>query len=124
MTAKPAAPPDAMITLDVSLLGRDYKVSCGESERLQLLDAVSFLDRRMREIRDTAKIAGSERIAVMAALNLTHELLRARAESTAAKADRSIAPIDDAAVRRRIGSMQSAIDQALAEQVKQARGAS
>ena len=73
MTAKPAPAGDAPVTLDVSLLGRDYKVTCRETERAQLMDAVVFLDRRMREIRETGKIAGSERIAVMAALNIAHD---------------------------------------------------
>ena len=58
---------DHSITLDVSILGREYRVACRESERDELLQAVQFLDRRMREIRDSGKVAGSERIAVMAA---------------------------------------------------------
>ena len=43
---------DPSLTLDVSLLGREYRVVCRESEREELLQAVQFLDRRMREIRD------------------------------------------------------------------------
>ena len=121
MSTRPAAESERSITLDVSLLGRDYKVACKESERSELLDAVALLDRRMREIRDTRKIAGSERIAVMAALNIAHELQRARKEARTAKSEPAApgarsAPvaIDDAAARRRIIAMQSAIDQALA----------
>ena len=68
---------DRPVTLDVSILGRDYRVACKESERDELLQAVQFLDRRMRDIRDAGKIVGAERIAVMAALNITNELLRA-----------------------------------------------
>jgi cell division protein ZapA (FtsZ GTPase activity inhibitor) len=121
MTTKPGPAGDGAVTLEVSLLGREYKVACKESERGELLDAVALLDRRMREIRDTRKIAGSERIAVMAALNIAHELQRARKEARAAKSEPaapSLRPtpgaIDDAAARRRIVDMQSAIDQALA----------
>jgi cell division protein ZapA (FtsZ GTPase activity inhibitor) len=121
MTSKPGPAGDGAVTLEVSLLGREYKVACKESERGELLDAVALLDRRMREIRDTRKIAGSERIAVMAALNIAHELQRARKEARAAKSEPaapSLRPpsvaIDDAAARRRIVAMQSAIDQALA----------
>jgi cell division protein ZapA len=122
MTAKPGAADDSLVTLDVSLLGRDYKVSCKESERTELLDAVAFLDRRMREIRDAGKIAGSERIAVMAALNMAHELQRARADTRAPRHDPATASaqrpaggaIDGGAARRRIVAMQSAIEQALA----------
>ena len=100
------------LTLDVSLLGRDYRVACRESEREELQQAVQFLDRRMREIRDSAKVAGSERIAVMAALNIAHELLRARSGAPVP------AGFDSAAIQRRISSMQTAIDRAMAEQEK------
>jgi len=103
---------DRSLTLDVSLLGREYRVACRESEREELLQAVQFLDGRMREIRDTAKVAGSERIAVMAALNIAHELLRARSGAPASGG------FDSAAIERRISSMQTAIDRAMAEQEK------
>ncbi len=103
------------ITLEVSLLGRDYKVACEESERAELLDAVAFLDRRMREIRDAGKGAATERVAVMAALNITHDLLRERHAANRAPPPQSMtAVIDDAGVRRRIVDMHTAIDQALA----------
>ena len=116
---------DAAITLDVSLLGRGYKVACKESEKNDLLDAVALLDRRMREIRDSGKIVGSERIAVMAALNIAHDLQRARKDTRAPKIEQAASsgrmgsrPIDDAAARRRIMAMQSAIDQTLAASEK------
>jgi cell division protein ZapA len=103
---------DRPLTLDVSLLGREYRVVCRDSEREELLQAVQFLDRRMREIRDAGKIAGAERIAVMAALNITHELLRARSGAPATDG------FDSVAIQRRISSMQTAIDRAMAEQDK------
>ena len=103
------------VQLDVAILGRDYKVACRESERAELMQAVALLDGRMREIRDTGKIAAVDRIAVMAALNLANELLRARA---APKASTEAAPIDDSRARRRIEHMQSAIDQLMAGQEK------
>ena len=105
-----------MVTLDVALLGRDYKVACKESERAELQGAAAFLDLRMREIRGGGKVAGADRIAVMAALNIAHELLRARAQSSAANVEppKTPAAIDDTAARRRIEAMQSAIDEALA----------
>ncbi len=112
-TRTPAA--EKPVQLDVSILGRDYKVACKESERAELMQAVSLLDERMREIRDTGKVAAIDRIAVMAALNLANELLRARA---APKAANEAAPIDDSRARRRIENMQSAIDQLMAGQEK------
>ena len=103
---------DPATMLDVSILGREYRVACKESERHELMRAVQYLDRRMREIRDGGKIAGTERIAVMAALNITHELLAAKGGGEPANV------FDSAGIQRRISSMQSAIDRAMAEQDK------
>jgi cell division protein ZapA len=105
---------DPSITLDVSILGREYRVACRESEREELLQAVQFVDRRMREIRDAGKISGAERIAVMAALNIAHELLRSKSGNGSAPA----AGFDTAGIQRRISAMQLAIDRAMAEQDK------
>ena len=73
------------VTLDVTILGRDFKVACKEDERDELLEAVALLDRRMREIRDAGKVSGTDRIAVMAGLNIAHELLRERRSSVERK---------------------------------------
>ena len=99
------------VALDVTVLGRDYKVACREDERADLAEAVSFLDARMREIRDAGKVASVERIAVMAALNMANELLRARRSAGGVGAENTI---DEATLRGRISAMQSAIDQVLA----------
>jgi cell division protein ZapA len=102
---------DAAVTLDVTILGREYRVACKESERADLLHAVEFLDARMREIRDAGKVAGAERIAVMAALNIANELLRGKSGNGADV-------FDSGAVARRISAMQQAIDRAMADQEK------
>lgn len=111
------------ITLDVMILGREFKFACKESERDELTEAVAMLDRRMREIRDGGKVSGTDRIAVMAALNIAHELLRERRASpvpsgATAKVPVTGATIDGEAVERRIQAMQAAIDQTLAGQEK------
>ncbi|HCI13944.1 MAG TPA: cell division protein ZapA [Gallionellaceae bacterium] len=93
-------------TLDVKILDRELRVACPEDERGELLDAVAYLDKKMREIRDTGKVASVERIALMAALNITHELLTT-------KVGRGF---DMAEFKRRMDRMETAIDQALAEQ--------
>jgi len=103
---------ETTITLDVSILSREYRVACRESEKDDLMQAVQFIDRRMREIRDTGKVVGSERIAVMAALNITHELLGHKGGAPATSG------FDSFAVQRRISAMQTAIDRAMAEQDK------
>ena len=97
---------NATKTLEVKILDRELRIACPEEERGELLDAVAYLDKRMREIRDAGKIASVERIALMAALNITHELL-------GMKVGRGI---DLSDFKRRMDSMQAAIDQALAEQ--------
>ncbi len=122
MSTRAQTSAERTITLDVSLLGRDFKVACKESERAELADAVALLDRRMREIREGGKIVGAERIAVMAALNLAHDLLRERRQarptpqSAQSASMTSQMAVDDSALRRRIEAMHSALDIALAGQ--------
>ena len=65
-------------TVTVRILEKEYFVSCPQDERADLLDSAEFLNKRMREIRDTGKVVGADRIAVMAALNMANELLRLR----------------------------------------------
>ena len=120
MKAKSAAN-GSTITLDVSLLGHEYKVACKAGEEEELREAVAFLDTRMREIRENSKTSSVERVAVMAALNLAHDFQRRPASAAPNRGAPAEAPIDTAAidtaevaaVRRRIAGMQSAIDQIL-----------
>lgn len=62
----------------VVILDREYAVACTPEEKPGLVAAAAFLDARMREIRDNAKLVGLERIAVMAALNIAHDSLQMR----------------------------------------------
>lgn len=62
-------------TLAVHILGKDYQVACPAEEREALLSAARELDSRMKTIRQSGAVIGVERIAVMAALNLAHEVL-------------------------------------------------
>jgi len=97
-------------SIDVTLLGRAYRFACKESERRDLLEAVDFLDRRMREIKDAGRVTGAERIAVMAALNIAHELLKAK---------NALPPsFATGEAQKRVSAMRQAIDKALAEQEK------
>lgn len=70
----------------VHILDREFLVACPEEEKAGLRQSAELLDRRMREIREAGKIIGIERIAVMAALNLTHEMLHAREQAGEAEA--------------------------------------
>lgn len=65
--------------VSVRILEKEYFVACPYEERSALLDAAEFLNGRMREIRDSGKVVGLDRIAVMVALNLANELLAIRA---------------------------------------------
>lgn len=97
---------DKVKTLDVTLLDREFRVACPEDERAELLETVSYLDKKMREVRDSGKVATLERIAIMAALNITHELLTMRLGTG----------FDMGEFKRRINSMQATIDVTLEEQ--------
>jgi cell division protein ZapA len=92
-------------TLDVTIMGRTYKVACSDDERNALLSAVAYLDRKMTEIKNAGRVASAERIAVMAALNITHELLSSRNNASG---------FDIEGLRRRMAAMEATLDQALA----------
>jgi len=62
-------------SIEINILGRPYKVACSREEESALIAAADYLDEKMREIRDKSKVIGAERIAIMAGLNLAHELL-------------------------------------------------
>lgn len=66
--------------VSVRILDKEYQVSCLADERTALLDSAEILDTKMRDIRDSGKVVGLERIAVMAALNMANELLQANAK--------------------------------------------
>lgn len=91
--------------LDVTIMGREFRVACAPEEQEMLLAAVDYLDNKMREIRDAGKVIGVERIAIMAALNITNEFLNTR-----------VGGFDVGDFKRRINSLQKQIDDAMADQ--------
>lgn len=62
------------LPVTVVIMGKEYKIACEPEERDNLIRSASQLDEQMRKMRDSGKVAGPDRIAVMAALNLAHEL--------------------------------------------------
>jgi cell division protein ZapA len=64
--------------VSVRILEKEYHIACPTEERAQLLDSAEFLNAKMREIRDSGKVVGLDRIAVIAALNMANELIRFR----------------------------------------------
>jgi cell division protein ZapA len=91
------------IPVSVLILDKEYRIACGEEERESLLQTSQFLDRKMRDIRDSGKVIGTDRIAVMAALNLAHELLT----------QKSISASGDQNLSQRLQLIQQKIDAAL-----------
>ncbi len=64
-------------TVTVNILEKEYQVACPLEQEAELVVSASYLDKQMRSIRESGKVIGLERIAVMAALNISHELLQA-----------------------------------------------
>jgi cell division protein ZapA len=95
-------------TLEMKLLGKDYRVACKPDEREGLLDAVALLDGKLKEAGDKTRGNG-ERVAVMVALNLAHELLIAKAIPQ----DQAVA-LEQEAIQRRINSIEAKLDESLA----------
>lgn len=91
----------------ISLLGREFRVGCPEGEEKQLQASVDYLNRKLKEVRDTGKVVGNERIAIMAALNIAHEFV-----SNDGKGGGGGAEV--ASIKRRILVMQETLDTALA----------
>ncbi|TRW92182.1 cell division protein ZapA [Candidatus Methylobacter oryzae] len=58
----------------LTIMGKEYKIACDPDEQSDLIQSAQQLDAQMRQMRDSGKVAGADRIAVMAALNLAHEL--------------------------------------------------
>lgn len=91
-------------TVTVHILDKDYCIACPAEERANLESAARYLDGKMREIRSGGKVIGADRIAVMAALNITHDLLH--------KQQRLDQEVDH--TRERVRDLLSRVDNALA----------
>ncbi len=94
--------------MEVSILGRAFRIACTPEEEAQVRQAVDYLDAKMREIRDAGKVVGHERIAIMAALNITHDLLTLRLSDG----------FDMGSFKRRMRQMAASIDEAMSAQDK------
>lgn len=102
-------------TLDIKLQGRAYSVACPPEEREALEAAVDFLDAKMTELAKKTRSTG-ERLAVMTALNLAHELLALR-KAPAGGASAPVAEsFDTSDLKRRIHAMEARLDEALSQQ--------
>jgi cell division protein ZapA len=87
----------------VRILDKEYQVACPAEERTDLLDSAEILNVKMREIRDSGRIVGLDRIAVMAALNMANDLIHAKARDELLEGDLS----------QRLKSISDRVDDAL-----------
>lgn len=92
--------------LQINIMGREFRVACPEEEQKSLLEAVDYLNRRMQDIRGSGKVVGLERIAIMAALNITHEFLTTKVGGG----------FDMGEVKRKMARMESVLDQVMSDQ--------
>jgi cell division protein ZapA len=100
----------------ITVMGREFRVAAPDGEERQLLASVEFLNKKMREIRDTGKVVGNERIAIMAALNIAHEHMQKPGAPRAAKSP--LAEIDADFARSRISAFEDIIEKAISDQEK------
>lgn len=88
----------------VKLLNKDFQVSCPIGLEEQLEEAAAYLDQKMQDIRNNGRVIGLERIAIMAALNLSNELILYRRQkdeyiqTVTAQIDRLQNKIDEALI--------------------------
>ena len=94
-----------MVTMTVHILGKDYQVGCPEEEVDDLTASARYLDRKMEEIRDNGRVVGLDRIAVMAALNISHELISSKDEVDSIEGD----------ISGKLSALSHRLDLALAE---------
>ena len=73
--------------VSVRLLDREYQVACPADERSDLLDSAEYLDAKMKEVRDSGKVVGLDRIAVISALNIANELMKLKRNGTSLDGD-------------------------------------
>jgi len=93
--------------MQISIMGREFRVACTPDEQKALLEAVDYLNRKMQEIKDQGKVNGLDRIAIMAALNISHEFLSTR-----------LGGFNVAEFKRRMARIETTLDQALGDQEK------
>lgn len=74
---------DEPIAVSIKVLDKEYRIACEPEEQAGLVESARILDERMREIRRSGRVIGSERIAVLAALNIAHELVQVRGAGSA-----------------------------------------
>ncbi len=99
---------DSQVTVTIRILDREYQIACPEDGRDDLLHSASYLNQRMRAIRNRGKALGVERIAVMTSLNMARELLSFQHEKAVGGLDQD--------ARQRLRRLEQSIDSTLADE--------
>lgn len=94
-------------TVNIRILDKDYQVNCPPEEHSALIRTSHVLDARMREIRKSGNVIGLERIAVMAALNLTYDLLQAQGNNATSEALNQQIESMDAKLNKALSTLQA-----------------
>jgi cell division protein ZapA len=95
-------------SLTLTIFGRDYRIACAPEERADLVACARYVDAKMNDIRDTGKVMGADRVAVMAALQIAQELFSAKSGGGASLGE----------IKRRIRQLNEIADEMLATQEK------
>jgi len=95
-------------SLTLTIFGRDYRIACSPEERADLISCARYVDAKMNDIRDTGKVMGADRVAVMAALQIAQELFSAKAGGGASLGE----------IKRRMKQLNDMADEMLATQEK------
>lgn len=95
-------------TLTLTIFGREYRIACTAEERADLIACARYVDARMNDIRDTGKVMGADRVAVMAALQIAQELFTAKAGGGASLGE----------IKQRVKRLNEIADDMLATQEK------
>lgn len=91
------------VMVNIKILDKELQIACPESEKEGLLASAELLHQRMKQVRDSGKVYGVDRIAIIAALNLTHELLQQREERRAS----------GESIQKRVETMQERVERTL-----------
>ncbi|MBS1162470.1 MAG: hypothetical protein H6R03_366 [Burkholderiaceae bacterium] len=95
-------------SLTLTIFGRDYRIACSPEERADLVACARYVDAKMNDIRDTGKVMGADRVAVMAALQIAQDLFSAKAGGGASLGE----------IKRRVRQLNEIADEMLATQEK------
>ncbi|NCA70128.1 MAG: cell division protein ZapA [Sphingobacteriia bacterium] len=94
------------VQVSIRILDKDYRIACGSGEEEGLRESARLLDRKMREIRQSGRVIGSDRIAVMAALNIAYDFVQLK----------RVSPISETEMEHRLAHLQARLAHALSDE--------